>query len=125
MLERFEGFDFLLDMDKAKKQYFFNAHITKGCFRPSELIYFYHKPLADYLKYKIEQGKLPQNVLFVCFDHKEKQENFFVWNISIVVDDQEYHELYKLNNIRIYYRILMPEEEYLDDEPIPVLVLDH
>jgi hypothetical protein len=47
-----------------------------------------------------------------------------VWEFSIFVNDETFHELYKLSNLRLYYRILMPEEEYLDEEPIPVEVVD-
>jgi len=128
MLERFQGFEFLLDTEGAKKQYFFNAHVTRGCFRPQQLEYFYHRPIALYLQHKLQQptsqSKLPKDVLYICFDHKIQQENYFVWEFSIFVNDETFHELYKLSNLRLYYRILMPEEEYLDEEPIPVEVVD-
>jgi hypothetical protein len=102
--------------------------VSKGCFKPNELEYFYHPVIARYLKKKLAQpesvSKLPKEIRYICFDHKEIQENFFVWHFSILVDDEGLHELYKLSNIRLYYRILMPEEELEEEAPIPVEVVD-
>jgi hypothetical protein len=129
MLERFQGFEFLLDTEGAKKQYFFNAHVTRGCFRPSELEYFYHRPIALYLQHKLQQpasvSRLPKEIRYICFDHKTEEENYFLWQISIFVDDETFHELYKLSNIKLYYRLIPPEEEFLEEEPIFVEVVDH
>jgi hypothetical protein len=129
MLERYKDFEFLLDVEKGRKQYFFNAHVSRGCFRPSELEYFYHKRISEYLTLKLQQptseSKLPKDILYICFDHKVQQDNYFVWYLSFIIDDQTFHELYKLSNIKLYYRILMPEELLEEEEPIPVQIIDH
>jgi hypothetical protein len=123
------GFEFLLDTEKAQKHYFFNSHVTKGCFRPSELEYFYHKYIAKYLQMKLQQptsqSKLPKEIRYICFDHKTEEENYFLWQISIFVDDEGLHELYKLSNIRLYYRWIPPEEELEEEAPLTVEVIDH
>lgn len=128
MLEQYNGFEFYLDTEKAQKHYFFNAHVTRGCFRPHELEYFYHRPIALYLQHKLQQptsvSKLPKEIRYICFDHKIQQENYFVWIFSVIVDEG-LHELYKLSNIKLYYRMIPPEEEFLEEEPIPVHVVDH
>jgi hypothetical protein len=125
LIEQYNGFEFYLDTEKAQKHYFFNAHVSKGCFRPQQLQYFYHQPIAKYLQQKLQQGKLPERTLYICFDEKEEQENFFMWKFSVIVDDEGLHELYKLSNIKLYYRWVPPEEEFLEEAPLTVEVIDH
>ena len=115
MIERFKDFEFLLDTSGAKKYYFFNAHVSKGCFRTSELESFYHKRISEYLQQKLQQPTsstgLPKEIRYICFDRKIELENHSVWVFSVIVDDEGLHELYKLSNLRLYYRIIPPEEE--------------
>jgi hypothetical protein len=128
VLEQMAGFEFLLDTEKAEKHYFFNSHITKGCFKPNELEYFYHKYIAKYLQMKLAQpesvSKLPREIRYICFDEKVEQENFFMWKLSVIVDDETFHELYKLSNIKLYYRMIPPEEELEEVVPLTVEVID-
>ena len=103
-------FEFNLDVSNAIYTNFFKTDF-KDCWRPEELLSFEFRELGEFLYYLITQGaktleddKLPKTTLYICFDKHRKDGDAHEWSISIVYDDVAKHTIYKVRNIKLYYK---------------------
>jgi hypothetical protein len=105
-----DEFEFKLDTSEAIYSNFFRANFRQ-CWKTYELQEFEVPEIGEYLIYAVTNGSigigantLPFTTMYICFDKHQRGSKWNIWNISIVYDDYVKHAIYKVRNIKLFYR---------------------
>lgn len=105
-----DEFEFKLDTSEAIYSNFFKADF-KRCWKTYELPEFEVPEIGEYLIHAVTNGSigigantLPFTTMYICFDKHQKGSLWNAWNISIVYDDYVKHAIFRVRNIKLFYR---------------------